>query len=274
MNSAQMLGLAVAPPALTWMMLRLGWRAMFAGLGAMGLLVAMVWVMLHRERGTTQHAEMNEEREDTSDAGVWRALLRQRMVWGMMLGWGGINYTAWLYLAWLPGYLEGERHLSLARSGWVMALPFLAGAVGMHASGVLSDWRARAGAALPRVHRLNLVGGMVASAISTLLLAHARSTPEAVAEISAALFTIHFAGTSGWGYVQAVSPMRQVASLGALQNFAGFMIASAAPVATGWIVDRTRSFAAAFVVCSVVTAMGALSYATLAPTAKEKNRRG
>ncbi|STL92509.1 major facilitator superfamily protein [Escherichia coli] len=23
----------------------------------------------------------------------------------MMLGFSGINYTAWLYLAWLPGYL-------------------------------------------------------------------------------------------------------------------------------------------------------------------------
>ena len=78
-----------------------------------------------------------------------------------------------------------------------------------------------------------------------------------------ALFFIHFAGTSGWGYVQAVSPLRYVASLGALQNFASFMIASAAPVVTGWLLDRTHSFTIALGLCSAVTLLGALSYATL-----------
>jgi cyanate permease len=79
-----------------------------------------------------------------------------------------------------------------------------------------------------------------------------------------ALFFIHFAGTSGWGYVQAVSPLRYVASLGALQNFASFMIASAAPVVTGWLLDKTHSFRIALGLCSAITLLGALCYATLA----------
>ena len=86
----------------------------------------------------------------------------------------------------------------------------------------------------------------------------------AVAGISVALFCIHFAGTSGWGYTQAVSPGHLVASLSALQNFAAFMIASAAPVVTGMILDRTQSFSLALSLCSAVTLLGALSYATLA----------
>ena len=182
----------------------------------------------------------------------------------MMLGWGGINYTVWLYLAWLPGYLQGQRHLSLAKSGWVAALPFLAGALGMLSSGTLSDKLARTGMSLTTIHRSNLVFGMIVSAVSTFVVAQSRSTVQAVAGISVALFSIHFAGTSGWGYVQAVSPLRYVASLGALQNFASFMIASAAPVLTGWLLDRTHSFAIALGVCSTVTLLGALSYATLA----------
>jgi cyanate permease len=104
---------------------------------------------------------------------------------------------------------------------------------------------------------------MVVSALSTFVVAQSRTTVEAVAGISAAIFCIHFAGTSGWGYVQAVSPLRYVASLGALQNFASFMIASAAPVLTGWLLDRTHSFTIALGVCSAVALLGALSYATL-----------
>ncbi|MBN9931669.1 hypothetical protein HZD82_28135, partial [Pantoea agglomerans] len=37
--------------------------------------------------------------------------------WGMMIGFSGINYTAWLYIAWLPGYLQSTYHLDLKSTG-------------------------------------------------------------------------------------------------------------------------------------------------------------
>jgi MFS family permease len=263
MSSSQTFGLAIAPPILTLIMLSLGWRAMFIVLGAAGLLVAIAWIAFHRERRDTEFREPEPELPVKPES-AWRALIRQRTVWGMMLGWGGINYTVWLYLAWLPGYLQEERHLSLARTGLVAAVPFLAGAVGMLSSGAISDWLGHRGIPLTTVHRRNIVFGMVVSGASTFLVARSATTFEAVADISVAIFFIHFAGTSGWGHVQAVSPLRYVASLGALQNFASFMIASAAPVLTGWLLDRTHSFSLALGVCSAVALLGALSYATLA----------
>jgi MFS family permease len=262
MSMSQTIGLAIAPPALTWIMLLLGWRAMFVVLGGAGLAVAAAWIAFHRARRDTALHE--EEATPRAHENVWSALLRQRTVWGMMLGFGGINYTNWLYTSWLPGYLQAERHLSLARSGWVAAIPFLAGAVGMITSGALADSLAHRGMALTTIHRRNLVAGMILSGGFTFAVAHSSSTAAAVAGISMALFFIHFAGTSGWGYVQAVSPARYVASLSALQNFASFMIASVAPVLTGFLLDRTHSFNLALGVCSVVTLLGALSYGTLA----------
>jgi MFS family permease len=263
MSSSQNFGLALAPPILTAIMLRLGWRAMFVTLGGAGLVVAGLWLVLHRARRDTMFREEEPPAGRTQEP-AWRALIRQRTVWGMMLGWGGINYTVWLYLTWLPAYLQQQRHLSLANTGLVAAIPFLAGAVGMLASGAISDRVARAGVPLTTIHRRNIVGGMIVSALSTFLVARSQTTVQAVAGISMALFFIHFAGTSGWGYVQTVSPLRYVASLGALQNFGSFMIASAAPVLTGWLLDRTHSFTIALGVCSAVALLGALSYATLA----------
>ncbi len=49
MSSSNPLGLALAPPVLTAIMLRWGWRAMFVVLGAAGLVVAAAWIALHRE---------------------------------------------------------------------------------------------------------------------------------------------------------------------------------------------------------------------------------
>jgi MFS family permease len=267
MSSSQPLGLAVAPLILTWIMLALGWRAMFIVLGAAGFLVAIAWIAIHRPRSETAFAEPATPLGDQNLGALTSAisiLLRQRTIWGMMLGWGGINYTVWLYLSWLPAYLQDQRHLSIARSGAVASLPFLAGALGMFASGILSDRLARTGLPLTTIHRRNIVAGMIVSAASTFLVSHSHTTAQAVGGVSMALFCIHFAGTSGWGYVQAVSPLRYVASAGALQNFASFMIASVAPVLTGWLVDRTHSFNLALGVCSAVTLLGALSYATLA----------
>jgi MFS transporter, ACS family, L-galactonate transporter len=278
MSSSQTIGLAVAPPILTWIMLWLGWRSMFVVLGAAGLVVSVAWIGFHRARRETEFGEAEAEVSIPTVAartwgtrslgreteGAWRALIRQRTVWGMMLGWGGINYTVWLYLAWLPGYLQEQRHLSLARTGMVAAVPFLAGALGMWTSGIVSDWLAARGEALTTVHRRNIVGGMVVSALSTFLVARSATTAEAVAGISGAIFCIHFAGTSGLGYVQTISPLRYVGSLFALQNFASFMIASAAPVLTGWLLDKTHSFTLALGICSAVALLGAVSYATLA----------
>ncbi|HEY4380421.1 MAG TPA: MFS transporter [Acidobacteriaceae bacterium] len=265
MSSSQNIGLAIAPPILTGIMIALGWRAMFVVLGAFGILVAFAWIALHRARHETPFAEPDPANLRASESsGAWRVLIRQRTAWGMMLGWGGINYTVWLYLSWLPSYLQDQRHLSLAHSGLVASVPFLAGAVGMWSSGILSDHLAHRGQPLTTVHRRNIVAGMIVSAAATFLVAHSHTTAQAVAGISAAIFCIHFAGTSGWGYVQTVSPLRYVASLGALQNFASFMIASAAPVLTGWLLDRTHSFNLALGVCSAIALLGALSYATLA----------
>ena len=269
MSMSQTLGLAAAPPILTFLLLRIGWRAMFALLGASGLLVAGLWLALHRTRSTTPFREADDR---PTHGGAWGYLLRRRTMWGMMLGFGGINYTNWLYTAWLPGYLQAERHLSLARSGWLASIPFLAGAAGMLSSGVLADHSAHRGVPLTRLHRRQIVAGMVVSALATFAVAHSHSTEAALTGISVALFFIHFAGTSGWGYAQAISSAHDVAAVSALQNFAGFLIASAAPVATGLLVDRTRSFQLALLLCSTVTILGAMSYATLAAPRDELNQ--
>jgi sugar phosphate permease len=258
MSMSQTIGLSIAPPVLTWMILRASWRAMFIILGIAGLCVAAAWIALYRPPAVTSTAFVATPKQS------WSELLRHRTVWGMMLGFGGVNYTVWLYMTWMPNYLQAERHLSLAKTGWLASIPFLAGALGMFSSGLLADLRTRHGASLARVHRSQIVAGMVTSAACTWFVANSHSTVAAVAGISGALFAIHFGGTSGWGYAQVMGALHSVASLSALQNFASFLIASAAPVVTGWLLDRTHSFNTALLICSIVTLLGAVSYATLA----------
>lgn len=272
-NMSSMLGLALAPPLLTAIMLAFGWRRMFLIIGGAGLALAAAWFPLNRDREqvdlTLEEAAYLDRGRDPDNPphsvslGDWLGLFRLQTMWGMMFGFGGINYTAWLYLSWLPGYLEGAHHLSLATSGTVATIPFLAGALGMLVNGIVADRLADRGHDLMRSRKRLILGGMICSAACTLLVTHTATVAGAVGVISLALFFIHFAGTSAWGLVQIVAPAGMVASVGAIQNFGSFVCASIAPVLTGFILDQTHSFALGLTICAAVTLAGALCYVVL-----------
>jgi sugar phosphate permease len=260
LNASTTLGQAFAPPLLTLLLLSYGWRSMFISIGLLGVVVALAWYPLYRNpRNQIKEWSAAESRSPIA----WRDLFRHRTIWGMMLGFSGVNYTAWLYLAWLPGYLEAAHHLSLRKTGWLAAIPFLMGSAGMLISGFVADTLVRNGANPLKSRKLLIVSGMVCSAACTFAVTRASSSGAAVAIIGMALFFIHFAGTSAWGLVQVAAPAHLVGSVGSLQNFCSFLFASVAPVLTGWFLDRTHSFHIALVICACVTFLGAMAYLLL-----------
>jgi MFS family permease len=278
-NTSTIIGQALAPPALTVLMLWAGWRGMFAMIGTAGLVFAVVWLAFGARRsGHVAEKTAGKTASKTALGGESPVrfslrnliadpdlldLLRTRTMLGMMLGFGGINYSAWLYLTWLPGYLASEYHLTLGPTGMISGIPFAAGAVGMITSGILTDMKVGDQRQL-MTHRRNLiVAGMVLSAGCTALVARATSLGMAVAAISMAVLFIHFAGTAAWNLIHVASPARLSAQVGALQSMGSYAIASAGPVITGWLLDRTHSFHIALLICSVVTTAGSVAYLTM-----------
>ncbi|MBS0975935.1 MFS transporter [Serratia rubidaea] len=268
-NAASTIGLAISPPILTAMMLVFGWRGMFITIGLLGIALSIGWYLLYRNR---QDVDLSAQEQSYLNAGSvsarrepmsfkeWRALFRNRTMWGMMIGFSGINYTAWLYLAWLPGYLQTTYHLDLKSTGLLAAIPFLFGAAGMLSNGYVTDFLVRRGMEPVKSRKLCIVSGMLLSAAFTSVVAQATTTSSAVTLIGMALFCIHFAGTSCWGLIHVSVTPRMTASVGSIQNFASFIFASFAPVVTGWILDTTHSFSLALTLCSCFTLIGALSY--------------
>ena len=190
----------------------------------------------------------------------WLSLFRMRTVWGMMLGFGGINYTVWLYMSWMPNYLEAEHHVSVAATGRLAVIPFACGAVGMLLSGIIADFLVRRGVPPIKTHKTLLITGMTFSAMCTLLVPYIPGATGAAFGIGMALFFTYLAGNSGWGLVQSMAPPGIVGSVATIQNFGSFVCASFAPFITGWLLDRTHSFHLTLVICSMVSILGALSY--------------
>ena len=268
-NSGTAFGQAMAPPLLTMAMLAFGWRGMFMLIGIPGLLLAAIWYVFYRDcrdvpLDNAEKAYLESSGPRSSQGRItfrqWLGLFRLRTMWGMMLGFGGVNSTAWLYMSWMPNYLEAAHHVSIAATGFIAIIPFFCGGVGMFSSGVIADFLVRRGWPPIRAHRTLIVTGMTCSGLSTLLVPHNASATGAACGIGMALFFIYLAGISGWGLVQSIAPPAIVASVGTIQNFGSFVCASFAPIITGFLLDRTHSFNLTLVICCVVTLLGALSY--------------
>jgi sugar phosphate permease len=268
MTASNTLGVTLSPPVLTVIMLAFGWRTMFVSVGLFSLVLSLAWYPLYRdrERVALTPAESASLGLDKYQPRIpmsllqWKRLFRLRTVWGMMLGFGGINYTTWLYLSWLPGYLQAERHLTIARTGWVATIPYLFGTIGSLVSGGFANRLIRRGVDPIRANKVLIVSAMFCSALSTLGVAYAPTAAGAVVCVSMAIFFIYFGGNCGWGIAQAMAPAHMVASVSAIQNFGSFVCASLAPFITGWLLDHTHSFHIALMICSLATSLGALSY--------------
>ncbi|WP_341280121.1 hypothetical protein [Paenibacillus sp. FSL H8-0537] len=63
-----------------------------------------------------------------------------------------------------------------------------------------------------------------------------------------------------WTLAADIAPGEQVASLGAIQNFGGFLGAACAPIVTGYILDTTGSFNNVFLLGAGLLLLGAVSY--------------
>jgi MFS family permease len=260
----------IAPPLLTILMLSFGWRAMFVIMGVLGVLVALGWYAVYRNRdevtlapGETAYLDDNdpaEQRPEGLSFAEWRNLFKLRNTWGMIFGFMGVIYMVWLYLTWLPGYLENERHLSIAHTGWLVSIPYVFGTVGMGASGFIADALLKRGMAPIRSRKWPLCVGLVGAAAFTVPAAYTPSTALAITYISIAMFFVNMSSGSAWALVSVAAPRHLVASLGSMQNFGGYLGGSFAPVITGMVVDQTHSFVDALLISAAVAFAAALVY--------------
>jgi MFS family permease len=261
---------ALAPPVLTAMMLAFGWRGMFIILGVIGILAAIGWYALYRDR---RDVELEPEEVDhlsgvdraASDGNQmtfaeWKSLFARRTTWGIALGFMGVIYMVFLYVTWLPAYLQQERGLSIAESGWVLMIPFIGGTFGQITSGIASDRLLARGMSPVVSRKWPICIGLIFAAAFTVPAAYTPNLTMAIIFLTLAMYFVNLASGGAWALVSVAAPRRLVASLGSIMNFGGYMAGAAAPLITGIVVDQTGSFVNALLISAVVAVAGALAY--------------
>lgn len=268
-NCSSTLGSALSVPILTFLMLYVGWRWMFLIMGVAGVLVAVIAYAIYRNPAevdlTAEEREhLTEGDPNTTGARLtwpeWRRLFGFRTTWGMLIGFFGTIYVTWIYGAWLPSYLEMERHMSIARTGVVAAIPFAFGVVGSLLGGRLADWLVTRGVSPMNSRKWPMAAALMGTALFTALAAEVGSNALAIACISAAMFLSYVSSATAWAMASVAAPANCTASLGAMQNCGGYLGGALAPTATGFIVQATGSFAPALLLGAGVAAVCAVLY--------------
>jgi sugar phosphate permease len=265
-NTGSQIANAIAPPLLTFLMLWLGWRGMFVVIGALGLVVVLVWLRVYRDPNLRELMAIKGDEAEARDVADkpkvhWGQLFRQRNTYFMILGAFGIFYTVWVYLTWLPSYLKTARGFSLAEIGWLASLPFLCGIFGVITGGYVSGRLIRRGVRTVTARKIPIVGGAVLAAVAVLPVAYVESTPLAIALLSLGYFAAQVPIGCLWTLASDIAPAHQVASLGAIQNFGGFLGAAVAPIVTGRILDATGgNYTLVFLVGGLLLLLGGMSY--------------
>ncbi|MEL6274657.1 MAG: MFS transporter [Bacteroidota bacterium] len=148
--SGSRLGAAFALPLVAWLIDQHGWRITFLILGAIGVIWAIGWWLLFRDR-PEDHLGMNKEelnyimanRQGQSEAKAAplsrKQLLASKNMWSAIGQYFCSNFTFFFALTWLFPYLKNKYELGAIEAGWYAVAPFIAGAVGNWVAGGMID---------------------------------------------------------------------------------------------------------------------------------------
>jgi ACS family glucarate transporter-like MFS transporter len=176
---------------------------------------------------------------------------------GLFISQGCLVYTVYLYMSWLPNYLQTARHLSMVGSGIYTAIPFLAASV----VNILANWcgdRLMSAEAVRAGKRRLLVGLCLLLTAVGLLIPLVHSLAGVIALVTIAVSFANVGPAANGALVGDL--LRSPADAGRAFAFlvlGGNTFGLLAPIVTGYVVDATKSFDAAFIVAGVLALIGA-----------------
>ncbi|WP_315725189.1 MULTISPECIES: MFS transporter [unclassified Bradyrhizobium] len=277
-NSGQYFATVIFAPLMGWIAHQFGWRHVFTVMGALGVIMGLVWIKTMY--GPKEHPDVNQAELDyIKDGGAlvdmegaregkaatggptWShvgQLLSNRMMLGVYIGQYCINTLTYFFLTWFPVYLVKERGLSILQAGFVATLPALCGFIGGVLGGFISDAILRKTGSLTLARKIPIVGGMLLS--MAIIGCNYVDGQALVVGLMALAFFGKGIGALGWAVVSDTSPKEAGGVSGGLFNTFGNLSSITTPIVIGYILSATGSFNGALVFVGLNALVAAFAY--------------
>ena len=238
------------------MLLNFGWRSTFALVGFAALLWLVPWLLTT----PAQLRAPKETRPSPSDGGIGSgvlALLTNRNLLGVCLAFFCFDYYWYFLVTWLPDYLVTARGLTILRAGIYAALPYFVFGASEPIGGWIADRLVRMGWSETRARKSVVT---VAFLTGLLLIPAARVTSAGAAVgliIGGCL--VGLATGNLLVILQSCAPPAKIGLWTGVYNFIGNIAGILSPLITGFLIDRSGSYAPPFMLAAGLIALGPLA---------------
>jgi MFS family permease len=277
-NSGAFAGPAICAVVVGAMLDTIGWRGSFLFAAGLGVIWLALWAPVYgapervrwlnpaeREMIVAQRQMARADVRAQSSAAGLLALLRTRAMWGLVIAQGCSAYCSYLFLSWLPSYLQTAKHLSIAQSGLFTAVPYLVAMILCIAIGRLSDRLLRGGRGGAGGRRFVIALSMLSAAATIAAAPFATSTPLLVGTLCIALTGIAVNTSQLFALLSDLLPdPAGVGKAMGIMVVGGNIFGLLAPILTGYVIALTGNYDRAFVLAGLLMLLGAACCLALA----------
>lgn len=229
-NSGAAIGAILAPPLVTWLVLRHGWQWAFVIVGVSGYVWLVAWWFVYRT------PENVRQEVAARPAPPWR-LLRTRFVGVLTLSKVFVDPVWYFYIFWFPQYLKSVHGFDMAKIGMTAWIPFVTADLGNLVGGWLTGHLIRRGVPTSNARKavVALFALFMTAAIPAILTTDVWTS---VALISVATFGYTGYNTNALAFPSDVFPKNMVASVWGLASMGAGFGGMLFGWLSGWMIDR------------------------------------
>jgi ACS family hexuronate transporter-like MFS transporter len=250
-NSGTNVGALITPLVVPWITLHWGWEWAFIGTGLTGFFWLAWWLRVYKtpeEHPRLSPAELAYIRSDPVEQVTpipWASLLPHRQTWAFAIGKFMTDPIWWLYLFWIPDFLNRNYALNLASMGPPIVAIYLIADVGSIGGGWLSSALIKRGWAVNAARKTAML--VCALAVVPIVFA-SRATNLWVAVLLVALAASAHQGWSAnlFTLTSDMFPRRAVGSVVGFGGMAGAVGGMFISIVVGEILQRTGSYVPIF----------------------------
>lgn len=270
-NSGTNVGAIATPLVVPWLTIRYGWRMAFIATGAFGFLWMAAWLALYRKPDESSLLSPEELRYIHSDAAEpttasvpWRRLLGLRQAWAVGLGKFFTDPIWWVYLFWMPDFLNRNLHLDLRGMALPLFVVYSGASVGSVSGGWLSSWLLKRGWPVNASRKTAML--ICALAVTPIMLAARTGN----AWVAVGLVALAAGAHQGWSaniYTLAsdMFPRGAVASVVGFGTLLGTIGGMGIAKMVGFVLQRTGSYVPVFVIAGSAYLVALAFVQALAP---------
>src|SRR3989454_1113076 len=248
-------GLVLEGLTIGWLLQTFGWRATFTFVGFAALIWLMPWFLATPAQMRDTSAGAERPRITWAQ---FAALLRNRYLLGVLLGFFCFDYYWYFLITWLPSYFVDVRHVTILEAGIRASLPFLVFGICQPLGGWIADRLIRQGWDPARTRKAII---SLAFLSGRLIIPAASTTSKDVALVLIMGGCLVGLSTANqMVLLQACTPPKEIGLAVGVYNSVGNIAGMFQPIVTGFVIKLTGSYTPAFVLAAAMLAASSLSY--------------